>query len=87
MHGFANLGKGSKVHHRIDGMRAEQAVQQVGIAQVSFHEFSIADEPTIPGGQIVQGYDRVLGFVQLPHHVRADVTGPANNQNRSLSMG
>ena len=86
MHGFANLGKCSKMHDCIDSMISEHPFQQIGISEVAFDPFATVNQFATAGGQVVQNDHIEPGLEQLTHHVSADVTSPTDNEYFSVCL-
>ena len=77
---FTDQRPGGEVHDRLDGILAENPVQNSRITQVTLHEVAAGHHFAVAAREVVQDDDRVIGPQQVEHHVRTDVAGAADNQ-------
>ena len=80
-HRFADLDEAGEVHYRRRFRRAQHGIDEGGIADVADVQRGIADRLAMPAGQIVRHRHGVAGAAQLLDHVRADVTGAADDED------
>ena len=80
--GLPNQRVCGKVHHGLDWILPEDLCKPGRISQVAFNEFTARHQFTVTAGEVVEGNNRIIRAQQIEHHVRADVTGAADNQDR-----
>jgi len=80
-HGFAHVGEGGEMQHRLGLVFLERLVQIVAVQDIPTQKRSPFDRPVMAVDHVVQGHRRVAGRPERLAGVGADVARPARYQN------
>jgi hypothetical protein len=69
------------MHDRSNLMLAENAIQQLRIAQIPLNEGSAHQKVAMPTREIIQDNNLMTGMKQIQRHVRANITRAAYDKN------
>ena len=69
------------MHNGIYRVLLEQGIQQAGIGDIAFEKRPSPEQAWMTVGQVVYNDRLMASFNQMLHHVGADVTGTARDQN------
>ena len=78
---FAHLDEGGKMHDGANGVTAQQRADQLRVGDVAADQFAVQHGFRLARGEVVQD-DRVIALLsEVAHHMRADIAGPAGDQD------
>jgi hypothetical protein len=83
-HRLRHDGVCGEMHDRIDAMIRHEARDEGIVAHIAHHQFARRDRLSETLAEIIQNDDSFARLAQLPHHVTADISSTAGDQNRSL---
>jgi hypothetical protein len=73
------------MHNTANGVFTDNAIDHLGVADITYDKRSVGDGLTESGSQIIQNDHSLAPSAQLLHYVASDITGTTRNQYRPLT--